>query len=417
MSFRSGRSFARVAYSTAIPAAALVLLVACSGDLPNAPTPVAPLLIPLPCDPMTDPMCEPQPPTTPPPWMYFAPRGDFLYDVPSYITPSHCYADLNPTVSAYRDYDKDWLADECELELAKAFAPLLHFSNPDPCPGGEPAWAAKYFNIPKIVRIAYLPAYYDDCGLPQLGQGGGHAGDAEMIMIEVIFNAATAGWQLNQMWLSAHQGAIGERSAWVLPAQAQYTQRYLGHPSVWVAWRKHANYKSFETCTKPLIDTERCTVGGDRLRFPVQPGRNLGSRHQYILDCTTSTGRFAGNGIQECFWSGRVFSISIGGLTMTGAIFGGWHANNDLYGGQPGPYNDLLQSQFFERRCGTGLYHSGFYACLNGPIDAGPGPSPPGQPRPPLPPPTPPPPSECDPYVLICQEPLGVERPVASPII
>jgi len=143
MSFRSGRPFARVSFSTAISAAALVLLVACSGDLPNAPTPVAPLLIPLPCDPMTDPMCEPQPPTTPPPWMYFAPRGDFLYDVPSYITPSHCYADLNPTVSAYRDYDKDWLADECELELAKAFAPLLHFSNPDPCPGGAPAWAAR----------------------------------------------------------------------------------------------------------------------------------------------------------------------------------------------------------------------------------------------------------------------------------
>jgi hypothetical protein len=381
-------------------------LTACGGDLPNAPEPIEPRFI-LPTCPPEEPGCE-NPGSTPPPWPYFAPAGDFVYDVPSRITPQYCFADLNPTVSAYRDNDKDWLADECELELAKAFAPLLWFAVNEPCPGGEPAWAAKFFNVPRVVRIVYLPAYYEDCGRPQFGFGGGHAGDSELILVEAIFDAATARWKINQMYLSAHEGeGIGERSAWVMPSEVRREVRngvLNPHPSVWVSERKHANYRSKEVCRKPLIDFEDCDYEGVQLRFPVQQWRNLGSRHSYMMDCVVSTGRYAHTSVRECFWSGRTVRIMISGFVFDVLIFGGWHPDGDLFGGQPGPYSKWLLSQFFEQRCGRGLYQEEQFGLCMVPLDPGPGPNPPGSSTPP--PPDAPPPTGCDPMVFYCEEPM-----------
>jgi hypothetical protein len=393
--------------------AAFAFVAACSGDLPTPPEPIAPAPILIPCE---DPSCEPPPPPpSPTPWPYFAPAGDFTYRPPAHITPTYCFADLDPIVSAYRDYDKDWLADECELELAKAFAPLLWFAHGEPCPGGEPAWAVKYFNIPKVVRIAYLPAYYDDCGRPEFAfWGAGHAGDTEFIMVETIFDAST-GWKVNQMWLSAHAGGgVEDRSAWVMPWEVRFELRggvVNPHPSVWVSERKHANYRSKEVCRKPLIDFEECDYEGVRLRFPVQAWRNLGSRHQSIVDCVVSSGRFAGNGIRECFWSGRTVTKWILDRWVVMRIFGGWHPDNDLFGDQPAPYNDRLQSQYFERRCGRGLYQpEGLICLISSEWDPGPGPNPPPPPGS-SPPPPPPPPSDCaDPTQLICEEPMSVRE-------
>jgi hypothetical protein len=325
-------------------------------------------------------------------WPYFAPAGDFLYEAPddpspgadglwlgSEVTPDVCFADRNPAVSQnWRDVDQDWLAESCEFELAKAFAPLLHFWNPDPCPGGEPGWAVKYFNLSQTVRIAYMPAYYDDCGLPQLGFGGGHAGDTELIMVETIFNSATQHWEFNQMWLSAHEGTTMDRSAWVRPGEATFSTRRLGHPGVWVAYRKHANYKSAETCNKTAIG-DSCGYVGDQLRVPVKLHRNVGSRHRYMMNCTMSENRFFMNGVVECFWTGRTEWRWFGYVRFPFSIFGGWHPDNDLFGDQPGPYGDKLMTEHFEKRCGTGLYQPGPVYCTVTPPDWGPGPNPPGQ--------------------------------------
>ena len=386
--------------------APLSILIAgsCSGDLPSSTEPLAPSAIIIPCE---YPECgEPPPPPAPVPSPYFAPAGDFLY-VPHWtVTPDKCYADRDPTVSGYRDYDKDWLADDCEVELAKAFAPLLRFAE-DPCPGGEPAWAAKYFHVPKVVRIAYLPAYYDDCGLPQLGFGGGHAGDTEMIMVEIRYDHTAARWMYNTMWLSAHEGTgISERSTWVPIGIAKFTKWNLGHPSVWVAWRKHANYESQEACEKTLIDVERCTWEGQpMLRFPVHAWRNLGSRHQYVVNCVYSSGRFAGNGVAECFWTGRLSWEFQNGMMVPTPIFGGWHPLNDLFGPQPAPYGNMLLTEFFEYRCGWSQTPDTRWYCSAFGLDYGPGPSPYVPPS--TDPPPPPPPSGCDDQsVFIC--PLSV---------
>lgn len=81
-----------------------------------------------------------------------------------------CYVNYGENSSTWMDVDGDLLRDECEYHLARAFAPVLMLSQSDGCPEGEPYWAAKYFDDPghhhwgEFVRIAYLPAYYRDCG-------------------------------------------------------------------------------------------------------------------------------------------------------------------------------------------------------------------------------------------------------------
>ncbi len=79
------------------------------------------------------------------------------------------------------DSDTDGLADHCEFPIARSFAPMLHFANGGQCPGGEPYWAARRTSTNRV-RIAYIMAYYKDCGYAP------HAGDSEMIMVDVQYN-------------------------------------------------------------------------------------------------------------------------------------------------------------------------------------------------------------------------------------
>ena len=390
----------------------IVLGLGCDA-IPTAPSATPSLEMIDDCDPRLVADCPEPPSSLPAPWPYFAPPGDFLYqasgdprpDIPgiwlgSSVTPGVCFADRNPSVRDNLDRDRDWLADSCEFELAQAFAPLMHYRY-DPCPGGEPAWAVKYFNRTQIVRIVYLPAYYDDCGLPQFGFGGGHAGDTELILVEVVFDYASQHWQFARMWLSAHAGTLNDRSSWVLPANTQFSLRQLGYPKVWAAVRKHANYESLDECSEGHLD-DYCG-NEDRLRFPVRAHRNVGSRHLYLMDCVASEGRYAGNGIQECFWSGRPYTVPASSIFGFGPvmIFGGWHPNNDVYGGGSSPYGqDRLNGPEFESRCDAiPPVTASDVLCTQG-YDWGPGPNPPAPPPPPPPPSDPwyppPPPYDCN---------------------
>ncbi len=86
-----------------------------------------------------------------------------------------CYKNYGATG---HDYDNDLLADECEHRLAYMFRPEMMMHPNDGCPGGEPYWAARYFDDAQhigwgqFVRLAYLPGYYRDCG------AGQHRGDS-----------------------------------------------------------------------------------------------------------------------------------------------------------------------------------------------------------------------------------------------
>lgn len=335
------------------------------------------------CDPLTAVIpCPDEMPLGPVTWSFFAPQGDVVYEAPNdpspgspgvwlgaNISPATCFNDQNLSIT---DADHDWLDDGCELELARGFAPRWSMGEQDYCPDGEPTWAAKYFPVPSAVRIAFMPAYYDDCG-----DTDSHPGDSEFVMVEVGFNYTTQHWEFRGMWLSAHYEArvynvSWDRSDWVSVSDANFSRRPLGHPYVAVSAGKHANYKSEQTCNKTVVNQlgngEWCWGSvTSPFRFPIDPSRNVGSRFQ-PLGCLGSTKRFAGNGRTECFYSEN-------------KRFAGWHTGA---AGETG-YWELLRGDKFEVRFG----------------DPGPGPN---AYTPPLPPGEDPPPvGPCpDPTQLIC---------------
>jgi hypothetical protein len=282
------------------------------------------------------------------------------------VVPNGCFRDLNPGLA---DADLDWLADHCELELARAFAPGLQLS--DNCGDGEPHWAAKYFNSRGIVRLAFMPAYYLDCGY------AGHIGDAELIVVEVTFNYSTQHWEFRRMWLSAHHDAAfyglqwgQDRSQWVERSGTRFgggnqfftPPRYLGHPIVAVATGKHANYSSPSKCENAVqnivgIYADSC-YNGPSFRFPIVPSRNVGSRFVDHVGCTVSTRRSEGLYVGcEAFYQWKRF---FGWQVIPYALQG-----NTYYAGST-PYSELLNSDKFELLSAWDIY------------DWGPGPHAPG---------------------------------------
>src|SRR3954464_2503725 len=109
------------------------------------------------------------------------------------VTPATCF---NDQTRAIVDADQDWLDDRCEEEIARGFAPRWGMSDADDCPGGEPAWAAKYFPNNQIVRVMFMPAYYRDCG------ADGHNGDSEYVIVDIRFNPTTQHWEFNREYLT-----------------------------------------------------------------------------------------------------------------------------------------------------------------------------------------------------------------------
>jgi hypothetical protein len=335
---------------------------------------------------MVDQKCEGEPEYGIGSWRFFAPVNDVLYQAPgdpspnaagiwlgASVTPAACFNDRTPYIT---DVDHDWLDDGCELELARGFAPRWSMGPQDECPDGEPAWAAKYFPAAGAVRIAFMPAYYDDCGGDTfLNIGPAHHGDSEFAMVEVIFNASTQHWQFAGMWLSAHYETSGDRSQWVPPYDADFTVRYLAHPFIAVSANKHANYQSNSKCNNTIASAagygDNCYPSTlTPFRFPIDPGRNAGSRFVDRMGCVASIKRFAGNGRTECFYTPQPFN--------------GWYPPNYL---QPGvsPYSGVLRSDKFEYRFG----------------DPGPGPAPYSAP----PPYDPPPVGGCaNPTQIICTD-------------
>lgn len=191
------------------------------------------------------------------------------------------------------DSDLDDMNDHCEITLARAFAPLLHFDPDEICAGGEPYWAAKLFLVGSTyyARLAYLPAYYDDCGYHDLhppygyeSRDDAHQGDSEMITVQVRFDVPTKHWVFDRSWTSAHYKNgnpfnIGDESKWNSVSESEFSVRYRAFPNIYVARDKHANYPSEYYCDGGFNynDMEECSNGGRKVRFPVLENRNVGS--------------------------------------------------------------------------------------------------------------------------------------------
>ena len=167
------------------------------------------------------------------------------------------------------DADVDGVQDACEQALAAAFAPQLQFSSSD-CDydatqhrlGGEYYWGVQHpLGDTARIRIAYLPAYYRDCGNAKyfIGYGGpgkgSHSGDSEFILLDVSYENSR--WVMHEAFLSAHCGeevllniiTADPDCKWWGSSHWDEEGQWVGGvsggaPVIWVATGKHAHYYS-----------------------------------------------------------------------------------------------------------------------------------------------------------------------------
>jgi hypothetical protein len=238
-------------------------------------------------------------------------------------------------LAAEHDRDADAVDDECELALARALAPELVVDPRDcswdaaarpPRLAGGYLFAAQTAPDGQAIRIAYLPAYYRDCGwqgLPCLTRGrhcGGHDGDSEIVVVETAYDSVAARWMTRAIFLSAHCfGRSDGRCRWYTGADLRYFAWVRGirrgAPRVWVARGKHAKYPSPRECDSGHWYYDSCDGNAVAYRFPVlSSAQNIGSRRRPLpRDVSGPAGCVAteqlllrssrvASGARECFW-------------------------------------------------------------------------------------------------------------------
>lgn len=230
---------------------------------------------------------------------------------------------LRPRVDA----DDDGLDDACELALARSFAPLL-VVRPGACEwredadggrlGGGYLFAVRARRAGRV-RIAYLPAYFRDCGWsgPKCGiplvRCDPHPGDSEMIIVDAV-PAGEGRWRTEAVFLSAHCFGSSDACRWYRGDELRRFEWVDGEsggaPVVWVAAGKHANYPSRAACDRGYRWMDSCDGNDARYRFPIlSPAQNIGSPERPVRGTGCLDGhhlvaaRPPAEETTECFWS------------------------------------------------------------------------------------------------------------------
>lgn len=247
--------------------------------------------------------------------------------------PELCFWGHNWDVR-YNDADDDWVDDGCEFLIASAFAPVMRLHSSENCPNWQPYWAAKAFSNPRRMRIAYMPAYHQDCGLAE-----SHYGDSELVTVQILHDPASNHWMVESVWFSAHYNTPADQSVWGTYYNIEYPDRYRGRPRVWVALKKHANYQSLSGCIGgELMPAHHCNGSYWQDRpFPVHADRNVGSRSEDLVGCVYAQpgGLNGGSGRCERFYYFNGTSP-----------FKGWFADDEKP--PAGAYHGYLMSDKFE---------------------------------------------------------------------
>ena len=191
------------------------------------------------------------------------------------------------------DQDRDGLADACELGLARRFAPVLvassggcNWSAENARPGGAYFFAVQ--PVDTVIRIAYLPAYFRDCGwtgskcwFPWVDCSP-HNGDSEFIVVETRRDSVTSSWQVTGVFLSAHCfGRSSGSCRWYRSTELAAFEWSNASPVIWVAEGRNANYPSQRRCNEGHHSIDTCDRNEFRYSFPLDPARNLGTGCAY----------------------------------------------------------------------------------------------------------------------------------------
>jgi hypothetical protein len=318
-------------------------------------------------------------------------EDDLYADFPGYrlasmITPSLCFATstagLNAAGTGINDVDLDGLDDNCERSLADAFRPHFVFSPYDCNIGAGPHWAAKYFPAKvgvlskPTVRIIYMAAFYQDCGVPELGSTfacnfgfavdpcSGHYGDSEFVTLDLRYHGTYRHWYVAGAFLSAHYRAVGgETSREVITCifesctptmyrlslhimgtfiysrepesrRLRWVSKIGGKPLFFAANGKHGSYPDYNSCNEggaygyDSCEGSSLTSTGSSLFF--SGNRNVGSWQRPIIDEVMLPGNLFQTGT-EWFWN------------PTKRFFG-WMPQHDEKGSDP--YYNALTRRF-----------------------------------------------------------------------
>lgn len=205
------------------------------------------------------------------------------------------------------DQDSDGLRDTCERRFAEFFRPYLVMSAADQTKGHEPYWAARFDG--NNVTLFWAFGFFFDGGTANQTAWycynplryvfedwtcSGHPGDSESLVLNLAYNPGTQHWELASLSMSRH----GSYST-AVGTQVSYNGPYLGYPTVYVAFGKHASYLSDYQCDSSggFGDSDEC-YSDYYLRDFFSAYRNLGSSADQLINCVQGA-----SGYSECFWA------------------------------------------------------------------------------------------------------------------
>lgn len=229
------------------------------------------------------------------------------------------------------DLDYDELSDDCEFQLALAFAPHLSFGYGDEVTR-ESRFAARWLNT-STVRIIYLLGYWMDHGapdvptcFPQFPGCNGHVGDSEYIVLDVTYEPVSHHWMVIGGALSAHEAhyscSLNKQNIRCVPGNAgtfggwasgnlSWVGPSRGAPVIHVADGKHANYPTDGACDGGgFFGSDECDSPRWFGLVQINQARNIGSRaHRFVDGVTTSNTSHPVFGQQnvEYYWTWKRF--------------------------------------------------------------------------------------------------------------
>lgn len=258
--------------------------------------------------------------------------------LPRHIASGWSLDDCENTALGGGDTDGDGLNDQCESELAEAFAPAMMIDPDDNVNRDE-----YYVVMPgsgNSVMIFYAFGYHVDLGKPNPPLKGykAHKGDSEFVIFQIV-GAVNRGdpWGLLYAYLSAHRGEGHGFNSSTLAGGWNLETDSNGRPLVWIAMWKHANYISRDACNKGANRADDCSGNTNSTRFGVYSDGNLGQTDARThTTCAVPSRHSELSGRGECYW--------------TSDTFYGWQIRT---GEGAGAYADHLSDFDFDKRRAT----------------------------------------------------------------